>query len=67
LEVVNQRTQALETEIWGHLVAIVHDRPGTIAAALQASLNESSMRFVQAGPPDGCTESVLHTRKPEGR
>jgi hypothetical protein len=40
LEVVNQRTQALQTEIWGHLAGIVHDRPDTITSAFQASLND---------------------------
>jgi hypothetical protein len=41
LEILDQRTQALQTEIWGHLTAIVRERPDAISSALQASLNET--------------------------
>jgi hypothetical protein len=40
LDAITQRTQALQTQIWGHLAAIVREKPDTISAALQASLND---------------------------
>jgi hypothetical protein len=41
LEVINQRTQALQAEIWGHLAAIVRERPDAVSSAFQASLNDT--------------------------
>jgi hypothetical protein len=41
LEILDQRTQTLQTDIWGHLAAIVRERPDAISSALQASLNET--------------------------
>jgi len=40
LNAITQRTQALQTQIWGNLAAIVRERPDPISAALQASLND---------------------------
>jgi len=40
LDAITQRTQALQTQIWGNLAAIVREKPDTISAALQASLND---------------------------
>lgn len=40
LDAITQRSQALQTQIWGHLAAIVREKPDTISAALQASLND---------------------------
>jgi|SRR5271165_2165775 len=40
LDAITQRTQALQTQIWGNLAAIVRERPDPISAALQASLND---------------------------
>jgi hypothetical protein len=40
LDAITQRTQALQTQIWGNLTAIVREKPDVISAALQASLND---------------------------
>jgi hypothetical protein len=50
LAAITQRTQALQTQIWGNLAAVVREKPDTISAALQASLNDmfdtgSAVRF----------------------
>jgi hypothetical protein len=37
---LNQRTNALQSKIWGHLAAIVREQPNPISTALQASLND---------------------------
>jgi hypothetical protein len=36
----NRQTNALQTQIWGHLAAIARDQPNPISAALMASLND---------------------------
>ncbi len=40
LSAITQRTQTLQTLIWGNLAAIVHEKPDPISAALQAFLND---------------------------
>lgn len=37
---VNRRTNAAQSEMWGHVAAIMRERPDAVAAALQASLND---------------------------
>ncbi len=37
---LNQRTSNLQSSIWGHMMAIVRDRPDTVTTSLMASLNE---------------------------
>jgi hypothetical protein len=41
LKDVNERTSAMQSQIWGHLTAIVRERPDAVSAALMASLNET--------------------------
>jgi hypothetical protein len=41
IEDVNQRTNAVQTEIAGHATAIVREQPNPISASLLASLNET--------------------------
>lgn len=41
VENLNGRTSALQSRIWGHLSAIVRERPDAISGALMASLNEA--------------------------
>lgn len=53
IEALNARTNALQGEIWGHLTALVRERPDPITAALMASLNDTfdaatSERFAYA-------------------
>lgn len=38
---LTQRTNALQTEIWGHLSAIVREQPTPVASALMAALNDT--------------------------
>lgn len=40
LDQLNQRTNAMQSKIWGYLAGIVRDQPNPISAALQASLND---------------------------
>ncbi|HEV7258779.1 MAG TPA: hypothetical protein VGN82_13450 [Bosea sp. (in: a-proteobacteria)] len=40
-ETLNQKTGALQSQIWGHLSAIVRERPDAISGALMASLNDT--------------------------
>lgn len=40
LAAMNQRTNAMQSEIWGHLAAIVRERPDPVAASLMGALNE---------------------------
>jgi len=40
LDQINSRTDALQSAIWGHLSAIVRERPNPISASLMTSLNE---------------------------
>ncbi|WP_029076751.1 hypothetical protein [Kaistia adipata] len=37
---INDRTSAMQSEIWGHLSAVVRDQPGPISATLMTSLND---------------------------
>ena len=37
---LNQRTNAMQSKIWGYIAGIVRDQPNPISAALQASLND---------------------------
>lgn len=37
---LNQRTNALQSEVWGHLAAIVRERPDPVSSALMAALND---------------------------
>ncbi len=41
LATLNQRTNAMQSEIWGHLSALVREQPGPISAALMAALNDT--------------------------
>jgi hypothetical protein len=38
---LNQRTNALQSKIWGHLSAIVQERPNTVATSLMSALNDT--------------------------
>jgi hypothetical protein len=38
---INQQTNAAQSLIWGHLAAVVRERPDPVSAALQASLNDT--------------------------
>jgi hypothetical protein len=40
LDQLNQRTNAMQSKIWGYLAGIVGDQPNTVSTALQASLND---------------------------
>ncbi len=53
IEGINQRSNAAQSLIWGHLAALVRERPDPVTAALQASLNDtfdsaSAQRFAFA-------------------
>jgi hypothetical protein len=37
----NRRTNALQTQIWGHAAAIVREQPNTVSTSLMASLNDA--------------------------
>jgi hypothetical protein len=37
----NQRTNALQSKIWGHLTAIVREQPNTVSTSLMAALNDA--------------------------
>lgn len=41
LEALNTRSNALQGEIWGHLTALVRERPDPLTTSLMASLNET--------------------------
>jgi hypothetical protein len=41
LDDVNARTGALQTRLWGHVTAIVRERPDAVASSLMASLNDT--------------------------
>jgi hypothetical protein len=41
IEELTRRTNAAQSEMWGHLAAIVRERPDPVAASLMASLNET--------------------------
>jgi hypothetical protein len=41
IEAMNTHSAALQTEIWGHLAALVRDRADPVVASLMASLNEA--------------------------
>lgn len=38
---LNQRTNAMQTEIWGHLSAIVREQPSPVTASLMSALNDT--------------------------
>ena len=38
---LNQRSGALQTEMWGHVAAIVRDQPNPVSAALMSALNHT--------------------------
>jgi len=40
LDQLNQRTNAMQSRIWGYMAGIVRDQPNTVATGLQASLND---------------------------
>ena len=41
VDAMNRRTNAMQNQIWGHVAAIVRERTDPVAAALQASLNDT--------------------------
>ena len=41
IDELNSRTNALQSEIWGHLSAIVREQPTTVATSLMAALNDT--------------------------
>lgn len=41
IEELSRRTSALQNEMWGHLAAIVRERPDPVASSLMASLNQA--------------------------
>ena len=41
LDALNQRTNALQSQIWGHVSAIVREQPNPVSTALMASLNDT--------------------------
>ncbi len=41
IEQLNQRTNALQSKIWGHLAAIVREQPNAVSTSLMAALNET--------------------------
>ena len=41
LDVLDRRTNALQSEIWGNMAAIVRARPDAVAASLMAALNDT--------------------------
>jgi hypothetical protein len=40
LEALNQRTNTMQSKIWGYVAGIVRDQPNPVSATLQASLND---------------------------
>ena len=38
---INQRTNALQTEIWGHVSAIVREQPNPVVTSLMAAVNDT--------------------------
>ena len=41
LDDLNQRTSALQSEIWGHVSAIIREQPNPVTTSLMAALNEA--------------------------
>ena len=41
IDELNQRTNALQSKIWGHMAAIVREQPNPVSASLMAALNEA--------------------------
>jgi hypothetical protein len=41
LDALNQRTNALQSKIWGHMAAIIRDQPDPISASLMSALNDA--------------------------
>lgn len=40
LDALNQRTNALQSQMWGHLSAVVREQPNPVSAALMTALND---------------------------
>jgi hypothetical protein len=41
IDQLNQRTNALQTKIWGHMAAIVRDQPNVVSTSLMTALNDA--------------------------
>jgi ABC-type Fe3+-siderophore transport system permease subunit len=41
IDQLNKRTNALQSEIWGHVTAIVREQPNTVSTSLMAALNDA--------------------------
>lgn len=41
IDELNQRTNALQSKIWGHMAAIVREQPNTVSTSLMAALNDA--------------------------
>lgn len=41
IEALNQRTNALQSQIWGHMAALVREQPNPVTASLMAALNDT--------------------------
>src|SRR5262249_40689125 len=40
IDELNKRTNALQSQMWGHLAVIVREQPNTVSTALMAALND---------------------------
>jgi hypothetical protein len=41
IDELNQRTNALQSKIWGHMAAIVREQPNTVSTSLMSALNDA--------------------------
>jgi hypothetical protein len=41
IDKLNRRTNALQSQIWGHMAGILRERPDTVSTSLMASLNDA--------------------------
>lgn len=41
IDELNQRTNALQSKIWGHMAAIAREQPNTVSTSLMAALNDA--------------------------
>ena len=41
IDELNQRTNALQSKIWGHVAAIVREQPNPVSASLMAAVNDA--------------------------
>ncbi len=41
IDELNQRTNALQSKIWGHMAAIVREQPNTVSTSLMAAINDT--------------------------